>query len=50
VQAKNVMFLAFTVVQQIMLELSGAATERGKVAVITKAVFRRLKNNANSSS
>jgi hypothetical protein len=58
VQAKNVngtatdddMFLVFTMVQQIMAELSGAATEKGKVAVITKAVFRPLTNNANNSS
>jgi hypothetical protein len=58
VQVKNVnsnamdgdMFLAFTMVQQIMTELSGAGTEKQKVAVITKAVFRLLKNNANNSS
>jgi hypothetical protein len=35
-------------VQQIMPKLSGAATEKEKVAVITKAVFRLLKNNANN--
>jgi hypothetical protein len=47
VQGKNVksnamddMFIASTVVQQIMTELSGAATEKGKLPVITKAVFR----------
>jgi hypothetical protein len=34
------MILAFTMVQQIMSELSGAATEKEKVAVITEAVFR----------
>jgi hypothetical protein len=56
VQAKTVninatdMFLAFTVVQQIMTVLSGAATEKENVAVITKAAFRLLKNTANSSS
>jgi hypothetical protein len=57
VQAKNVnnngmdsMYLAFTVVQQIMAELSGAAAEEEKVTVITKAVFLLLKNNASSSS
>jgi hypothetical protein len=33
-----------------MTELSGAATEKEKVAIITKALFRRLKNNASSSS
>jgi hypothetical protein len=37
-------------VQQIMTELSGAVTEKENVAVITKAVFRLLKNNANKSS
>jgi hypothetical protein len=57
VQAKNVntnamdyVFLAFTMVQQIMIELSCAVTGKGKVAVITKAVFRLLKNSANNSS
>jgi hypothetical protein len=57
VQAKNVnsnamddMFLAFTMVQQIMTELSGAVTEKEKVAITTKAVFRLLKNNVNNSS
>jgi hypothetical protein len=57
VQAENVngnatdgMYLAFTMVRQIMTELSGAATEKEKVAVMTKAVFRLLKNNASSSS
>jgi predicted rRNA methylase YqxC with S4 and FtsJ domains len=55
-QAKNVninamdVFLAFTMVQQIMTELSGAMTEKEKVAVITKAVFRLLKNNASDGS
>jgi hypothetical protein len=39
--------LAFTMVQQIMTELSDAATEKEKVAVITKSV---LKNNVSSSS
>jgi hypothetical protein len=38
-------FLAFTTVQQMMTELSGAVTEKGKVAVITKPVFRLLKND-----
>jgi hypothetical protein len=58
VKAKNVysnamdghMFLAFTMVQQIVTELSGTATEKEKVAVITDAVFRLLKNNASNSS
>jgi hypothetical protein len=44
------MVLVFTMVQQIMTELSGAATEKEKFAVITKAVFRLLKNNANNST
>jgi hypothetical protein len=56
VQAKNVninatdVFLAFTMVQQIMIELSGAVREKRKVTVITKAVFRLLKNKDNNSS
>jgi hypothetical protein len=57
VQAKNVnsnatedMFLAFTVVHQIITELSGTATEKEKVALIAKAVLRLLKDNANNSS
>jgi hypothetical protein len=57
VQAKNIninatdaAFIAFTVVQQIMTELFGAAIEKEKFAVITKAVFRLLKSNANNSS
>jgi hypothetical protein len=42
VQAKNVninetdVFLAFIMMQQIMTEFSGAATEKEMVAVITK--------------
>jgi hypothetical protein len=55
VQAKKVninatddVFLAFTMVQPIMTELSGAMTEKEKDAAITKALFRLLKNNANS--
>jgi hypothetical protein len=35
-------------VQHIMTELSGAVTEKEKVAVITKAVITLLKNNANN--
>jgi hypothetical protein len=57
VQAKNIssnatgdVLLAFAVVQQIMTELSGTETEKETVAVITKAVFRLLKNNASNSS
>lgn len=41
--------LAFTMVQQIMTELSGTMTEIEKVAVITNAMFGLLKNNANNS-
>jgi hypothetical protein len=33
-----------------MTELCGVATEKEEVAVITKAVCRPVKNNANSSS
>jgi hypothetical protein len=57
VQAVNVninavdnVFLAFAMVQQIITELSCAATEEEKVAVITKAVFRLLKKSTNNSS
>jgi hypothetical protein len=44
------MFLTFTMAQQIMTQLSGAATEKEKVVIKTKAVFRLLKNNANICS
>jgi delta 1-pyrroline-5-carboxylate dehydrogenase len=57
VQAKNVninatdlVFLAFTTVQQTMTKLSGVATEKEKVAVITEDVLRLLKNITNNSS
>jgi hypothetical protein len=53
VQAKSVnsnaaddVSLAFPAVQQIMTGLSDAATEKVKLAVITKAVFRVLKNKS----
>jgi hypothetical protein len=36
------MFLAFTMVQQVRTECFRAVTEREKVAVITKAVFRTM--------
>jgi hypothetical protein len=56
VQTKNVninatdnVLLAFTVVQQVMTELSGATTVKAKVGIITKALFSLLKNNANNS-
>jgi hypothetical protein len=41
-------FLTFTMVQKIMTEFSDAATEKEKFAVVTKAEFRLLKNNANN--
>jgi hypothetical protein len=44
------MFLAFTVVPHIMAEVSGAATESEMVVVITKAVFRLLKNIPKNNS
>jgi hypothetical protein len=44
------MFFAFTMVQQVMTELSRAATEKEKVAIITKVMFRLLKNNVNNNS
>jgi hypothetical protein len=43
-------FLAFTMVQQIMTDLSGVTTGKGKVAAISQVVFSLLKNNANNSS
>jgi hypothetical protein len=55
-QAKNVhinatdVILAFAMVQQVMTEFSGTATKQISFAVITKAVFRLLKNIANNSS
>jgi hypothetical protein len=49
-KAEDYVSLTFTKVQQIMTELSGAATEKGKVAVITKVAFRLLKNSVNNSS
>jgi hypothetical protein len=39
------MYVAFTVVQQIMTGLSGAASEEEEFSVITKAVFSLLKHN-----
>jgi 3'-phosphoadenosine 5'-phosphosulfate (PAPS) 3'-phosphatase len=58
VQAKNVViinatadvFLVLTTLKQIMTELSDAVTEKGKFAVVTKAMFRLLKNNDKNSS
>jgi hypothetical protein len=50
VSREDDVFLALTVVQQIMTEVCCIVTEKEKVAVITKAVFRLLKNNASNSS
>jgi hypothetical protein len=44
------MFVAFTMVQQIMTGLSSAASEEEKVSIITKAVFSLLKRNGGYSS
>jgi hypothetical protein len=55
-QTKNInnnstdMFVAFTMVQQIITELLGAATEKEKAADITKTMFKLLKNNAINNS
>jgi hypothetical protein len=48
--AMDDMYVAFTMVQQIMTGLSGAASEEEKVAVITKVVFSLLKHNGCYSS
>jgi hypothetical protein len=56
VQAENIninetdVYLAYVMVQQFMTEFSSVATEKEKVAVITKAVFALLKNDVNNSS
>jgi hypothetical protein len=42
-------FFAFTVVQQGMTELSLAATEKEKVTIITKVMFRLLMNKVNNN-
>jgi hypothetical protein len=44
------MFVAFTMVQQIMIGLSSAASEEEKVSIITKCVFSLLKRNGSYSS
>jgi hypothetical protein len=44
------MFVAFTMVQQIMKGFSGAASEQEEVSIITKAVFNLLKRNSGNSS
>jgi hypothetical protein len=43
--AMDDMFVAFTMVQQIMTGLSSAASEEEKVSIITKSVFSLLKRN-----
>jgi hypothetical protein len=43
------MFFAFTVVQHVMTELSRAATEKEKVTIITKVMFRLLMNKVNNN-
>jgi hypothetical protein len=48
--AINYMFVAFTMVQQVMTELSGAASEEEKVSIISKAVFSLLRRNGGNSS
>jgi hypothetical protein len=48
--AMDDMFVAFTMVQQIMTGLSSAASEGEKVSVITKSVFSLLKCNGGYSS
>jgi hypothetical protein len=44
------MFVAVTMVQQIMRGLSGPASDGEKVSVITEAVFSQLKRNGGNSS
>jgi hypothetical protein len=39
------MFVAFTTVQQILTEVSGAATEKEKASVITEAQWRQLNDH-----
>jgi hypothetical protein len=49
-KATDEVLLACNMAQLIETELSGAATEKGKNSVITKAVFCVLRNNASNSS
>jgi hypothetical protein len=44
------MFVAFTMVQQIMTRLSSAASEEEKVTIIAKSVFSLLKRNGGYGS
>jgi hypothetical protein len=48
--AMDDMFVAFTMVQQIMTGLSSAASEEEKVSIITESVFSLLKRNGGYSS
>jgi hypothetical protein len=48
--AMDDMFVAFTIVQQIMTGLSGTASEEEEVSIITKAVFSLLKRNGGNNS
>jgi hypothetical protein len=48
--AMDDMFVAFTMVQQIMTGLSRAASEEEKVSIITKSVISLLKRNGSYSS
>jgi hypothetical protein len=48
--AMDHMFVAFTVVQQIMTGLSSAASEEENVSIITKTSFSLLKHNGGQSS
>jgi hypothetical protein len=48
--AMDDMFVAFTMVQQIMTGLPGAVSEEEKVSIITKPVFSLWKRNGGNSS
>jgi hypothetical protein len=42
-------FFTFTTEQQVMTELSRAPTEKEKFVIVTKVMFRLLKNNVNKT-
>jgi hypothetical protein len=48
--AMDDMFVAFTMVQQIMTGLSSAASEEERVSIMTKSVFSLLRRNGGYSS
>jgi hypothetical protein len=48
--AMDDMFVAFTIVQQIMTGLSSAVSEEEKLSIITKSVFSLRKRNGCYSS